>query len=110
MLVNSKMTLYHYDNGEYIRHNYNKVWWFGGRGAGVSKGYENANDVDIRIPYDMNSNLNINDISIGDIIIEGENLIDITCQQDLEQDKIYNITSIVNNTYGRNKHIYIGGK
>ena len=112
MLVNTELTLYHYvqENGTYIRHNYDKVWWNGGKGAGISKGYENANDVDVRIPYDMNKNLNANDIAIGDIIIKGKLLQDITSQQDLNQKDIYTITSILDSTFGLNQHIYLGGK
>ena len=43
----------------WTRYNYDKVWYFGGKGAAINKGYDNANDVEIRIPYDENENLNI---------------------------------------------------
>ena len=100
MLVNSSLTVYHkyYDETERLekwqRFNYEKVWWFGGKGAGINKGYENANDVQIRIPYDMNKELDFENFSIGDILIQGTVDKDITTQQDLEQESIYNITSL----------------
>ena len=116
MLVNSSLTVYHkyYDETERLekwkRFNYEKVWWYGGKGTGINKGYENANDVQIRIPYDINKELNIENFSIGDILIQGTLDKDITTQQDLEQENIYNITSLNNNTFGNNPHIHIGGK
>ena len=57
MITNSKLTIYHKTLDEatrlekWERHNYDKVWFFGGKGAGINKGYDNANNVDIRIPY-----------------------------------------------------------
>ena len=116
MLTNSSLTVYHkyYDDTERLekwkRFNYVNVWWFGGKGAGINKGYENANDVQIRIPYDMNRNLNFEDFSIGDILVKGKIDKDIIVQQDLKQESIYNITSLNNNTFGNNPHIHIGGK
>lgn len=117
MLTNSKLTVYHYSGLDttthyevWTRYNYDKVWFFGGRGAGINKGYDNANDVQIRIPYDENNGLDISNFTIGDILVQGELDMDIQKQQDLEGYLIYNITSINNNTYGRNKHIHIGGK
>lgn len=121
MLVNNSLTVYHKTLDEetrlekWIRHNYGtkeepKVWWFGGKGAGINKGYENANDVEIRIPYEINEDLNINDFAIGDILIKGTLENDIQTQQDLSNYEVYNITSINNNTFGSNQHIHIGGK
>ena len=58
MLVNSDMTLYHkvLDTEtrleKWERYYIEKVWWYGGKGANTQTGYENANDVQIRIPYD----------------------------------------------------------
>ena len=104
MICNSKVTIYHYDGLDSITHlekwtryNYDKVWFFGGKGAGISKGYENAN-------------LDISKFKIGDIIVQGELLINIATQQDLKNYQIYNITSINNNNFGYNQHIHIGGK
>lgn len=114
MIVNSKLTVYHKGFDEnmletWTRFNYDNVWFFGGKGAGISKGYENANDVEIRIPYGQNEGLNIGNFSIGDIVVQGAFTNDITTQQDITTD-CYNITSITNNTFGNSKHIHIGGK
>ena len=117
MITNSSLTIYH-QNGldltthleKWERHNYSNVWFFGGKGAGINKGYDNANDVQIRIPYSKNSGLNINDFAIGDIIVQGTLDLDINTQQDLSNYLIYNITSINNNNFGINQHIHLGGK
>lgn len=115
MITNSSLTIYHMNGLDeqtrletWQRFNYDNVWFFGGRGAGLNKGYDNANDVQIRIPYDKN--LNINNFSIGDIIVQGHLNIDIQTQQDLKDYLIYNITSIQDNNFGNSKHIHIGGK
>lgn len=116
MICNSKLTIYHQDGldvathlEKWLRFNYDNVWFFGGKGASLNKGYDNANDVEIRLPYDMNE-LNINNFSIGDIIVQGELTQDIATQQDLKNYQVYNITSIKNNNFGNSKHIHIGGK
>lgn len=121
MLVNSSITIFHKDFDEinriekWIRFNYGeennpKVWWYGGKGASLNEGYENANDVKIRIPYELNDNLDIANFKIGDIIVKGTIKQDIKTQQDLLEYETYNIMSIVNNDYGNNKHIRLGGK
>lgn len=118
MITNSGLTIYHYAGldvathfEKWVRYNYDNVWFFGGKGAGIDKGYDNANDVQIRIPYDKNENLNVENFKIGDIIVKGIIDIDIERQQDLSNNyEIYNITSIRNNNFGNNKHIHIGGK
>ena len=116
MLTNSSLTIYHkgFDATNKLetwsRHNYEKVWFFGGRGAGINKGYDNANDVQIRIPYDQNSGLSIDDFAVGDIIVQGTLTTDIETQDDLSGSLIYNITSINNNNFGNNQHIHLGGK
>lgn len=116
MICNSKLTIYHYDGLDVATHlekwrrfNYDNVWFFGGKGASLNKGYDNANDVEIRLPYDLNE-LDINNFSIGDIIVQGELAQDIATQQDLKNYQVYNITSIKNNNFGNSKHIHIGGK
>ena len=116
MITNAKLTVYHkgLDTTTHLekwtRYNYDKVWFFGGKGAGIYKGYENANNVEIRIPYDKNENLDVTKFSVGDIIIKGELTFDIETQQDLVNYEIYNVTSINNNDFGNNQHIHIGGK
>ena len=114
MITNSSLTIYHKDGldvstklEKWSRYNYDKVWYFGGRGASINKGYDNANDVEIRIPY---GNLDITKFALGDIIVKGTLDFDINTQKDLKNYEIYNITSIKNNTFGNNPHIHIGGK
>ena len=117
MITNSSLTIYHKSGldltthfEKWDRYNYDKVWFFGGKGAGINKGDDNANDVQIRIPYDKNSGLNINNFAIGDIIVQGTLDRDINTQQDLDNYMVYNITSINNNNFGINQHIHLGGK
>ena len=117
MITNKSITIYH-KNGldlathleKWTRYNYNKVWLFGGKGAGINKGYDNANDVEVRIPYDLNEGLDIKDFAIGDIIVEDTLNTDIETQEDLNNYNIYNITSINDNNFGNNQHIHLGGK
>ena len=115
MIINASLTHYHKTLDEatrlekWIRYNYENVWWFGGKGSSINKGYENANDVNVRIPYDKNE-IDISNLAIGDIIVKGTLDIDITTQQDLKNYEIYNITSINDNNFGINRHIHLGGK
>lgn len=114
MITNSEVTIYHKTvvdrKDKWIRYNYKNAWVFGGKGSGINKGYENANDVNVRIPYEINENLNISNFSIGDIVCRGNIQKDITSQSELNGIEFYNITSITNNTFGENKHIHLGGK
>ena len=113
MLVNSSLTVYHkieeQHDYKWVRYNYKEIWWFGGKGASLNKGYENANDVQIRIPYDLNPSLDYNNFGIGDILVQGTLESDITSEEDI-QSEYYNITSLNNNVFGNNKHIHISGK
>ena len=66
MITNSSLTIYHKDGYDIVnnyekwkRYNYNNVWFFGGEGATINKGYNDANSVQIRIPYDQNKDLDI---------------------------------------------------
>lgn len=115
MITNTSLTIYHKVFNEttrleeWQRYNYYKVWWFGGKGSSINKGYDNANDVNVRIPYLLN-NINIANIQIGDILVKGDIATDITTQQDLVGYEVYNITSINDNDFGNNPHLHIGGK
>ena len=115
MITNASLTHYHKTLDEatrlekWIRYNYANVWWFGGKGSSINKGYENANDVNARIPYGKND-IDISNLAIGDIIIKGTIDTDITTQQDLKKYEVYNITSINDNNFGVNPHIHLGGK
>ena len=116
MLINSDMTLYHKVHDaetrleKWERYYIEKVWWYGGKGANTQTGYENANDVQIRIPYESNEDSNIADFSIGDIVCKGNIEKTITSQSELNGVEYYNITAINNNTFGNNAHIHLGGK
>lgn len=115
MITNVSLTIYHktFDDinrvEKWVRYNYKKAWFFGGKGASVNKGYDNANDVDVRIPYNQNE-VSIDNIQIGDILVKGTVAIDINTQQDLSNYETYNITSINDNNFGTQPHIHIGGK
>ena len=123
MITNSSLTVYHKDGldvathfEKWTRYNYPDVWFFGGKGASINKGYDNANDVQIRIPlpngntFDWDYDVDINNFAIGDIVVQGTLNIDIQTQEDLKDYLIYNITSINYNNFGNNPHIHIGGK
>ena len=116
MLVNNSVTIYHKGFDALLRHEvwtryyYDKVWFFGGKGAGLNKGYTDANNVDVRLSYKLNNDLDINNFAIGDIIVEGNVNLEIISQKDLSNYNTYNITSINNNIFGRNPHIHLGGK
>ena len=115
MITNASLTVYHktFDEStrleKWKRYNYYKVWWFGGKGSSINKGYDNANDVNIRIPYLLN-NIDINNIQIGDILVKGNLTKEITTQQDLVNYEVYNVTSVNDNEFGNNPHLHIGGK
>ena len=116
MITNSSITVYH-QNGldvsthleKWKRYNYSNVWFFGGKSATLDKGYDNANSVQVRIPYKDND-LSIGNFAIGDIVVQGTLNFDISTQQDLSSYLIYNITSINDNNFGNNPHIHIGGR
>ena len=114
MITNGEITIYHKTlvNHEdvWVRYNYTNAWSFNKEGSKINEGYENANNIDVRIPYKTNDNLNITNFSIEDIIVQGKVEQDITKQQDLSNYKIYNITSINNNNFGTKPHIHLGGK
>lgn len=112
MVTNKAITYYHKTiNSQKIdgweRYVFEDVWVFGGKGAGINKGYENANDVNVRIPIERISNINI--FSIGDIIAIGVQSA-IQKQSDLKGQDFYNVTSINVNDFGNNQHIHLGGK
>lgn len=116
MIVNSSATIYHksIDNEtrleKWERFNYSKVWFYKRKSASVNEGYDNANSCEVRIPLEHNPNLQIGNFSIGDIVVEGTLINDITSQQDLSSYQIFNITSISDNNFGTQPHIHIGGR
>lgn len=115
MLKNGGFTIYHkgFNKQQHIetwtRFNYPNAWFFGGQGARLNKGFDDANDVKARVSY-LEYDLNINNFAIGDIIVKGTLDLDIERQQDLKNYQVYNITSINNNNFGLNPHIHLEGK
>lgn len=117
MTTNTSMTLYHkrYNSktrlDEWDKYSIENAMWQGGKGAGINKGYEKANDISVFIPYDSNEKLKEVPFSIGDIIVKGSINIEISKQSDLEIDN-YNITTLIDNCYGNEDmwHIQIGAK
>ena len=112
MITNGSITYYHktLNNNKlpiWNKYVFESVWHFGGKGSSINKGYENANDVDIRIPMEYVSDTSI--FQIGDIIAIGEQG-NITKQSDLNGKEYYNVTSININNFGNNPHIHLGGK
>lgn len=118
MVTNASMTHYHSKLNpetrldEWIRYTYDNVMFQGGKGSSLNKGYEASNDIKIRIPYSKNTNVNISNFEIGDIVVKGTLDMDITEQSDLKDYDTFNITFIVNNDYGKLdiQHVHIDGK
>jgi len=113
MITNKKITYYHkiLNNTtklyEWSRVLFENVWVFGGKGSSINAGYENANDVNVRIPMEYVQDTSI--FQIGDIIAIGEQE-NISKQSELDGKEFYNVTSININDFGNNPHIHLGGK
>ena len=112
MITNNSITYYHksLDNNKlekWTRIVFKDVWVAGGKGSSINKGYENANDLDVRIPMELVNDTSI--FKIGDIVAIGIQE-DIIRQSDLNGKEFYNVTSINNNNFGNNPHIHLGGK
>lgn len=113
MITNNKITYYHKIFNtttkleEWQKHIFEDVWVFGGKGSSINKGYENANDVNVRIPMEYIEDETI--FNIGDIIAVGVQD-DITKQSDLNGKEFYSVTSINVNDFGNNSHVHLGGK
>lgn len=103
MLNNSNITVYHKENNEWKRYNYNNIWWFSKKDADINTTYSKENDVNIRLW----NNTEINKFSIGDIIVKDSLNFDITNQTDLYGYLPYNIIYLKNNDYSFRKHIHI---
>lgn len=113
MITNKSITYYHktLNNNtkleEWIKTDFSDVWVFGGKGSSINIGYENANDVNVRIPMEYVNDTSI--FSIGDIVAIGIHD-NISKQSDLKGIEFYNVTSININDFGNNPHIHLGGK
>ena len=112
MITNKAITYYHKTLNEnkleqWTKTVFENVWVFGGKGSSINKGYDNANDVNVRIPMELVENTDL--FKIGDIVavgIQGN----ITKQSDLKGIEFYNITSININNFGNNPHVHLGGR
>lgn len=114
MVTNASLTIYHHDkkdarNPKWVKQGPFKIWWYGGKGASYNKGLENSNDVKIRLWKDINDLSNL-EVSVGDILVKGDTNKEISIQSDLKDYETYNVTSIIDNNFGINKHIHIEGK
>ena len=113
MITNKSITYYHKVLNpetrleEWQKSIFSKVWLFGGKGSTINNGYENANNVKVRIPMMYVKDTSI--FSIGDIVAVGKQN-DISSQSDLEGIEFYNVTSVNINNFGNNPHIHLGGK
>lgn len=112
MITNNSITYYQKSLDEhkldkYKKYIFEKVWAFGGKGSSINKGYENANDINVRIPMEFVDDKSI--FKIGDIIALGVQG-NIEKQSDLKDVEFYKVTSITINEYGNNPHIHLGGK
>ena len=110
MITNGSITYYHktLDANKlpvWERYTFEKAWHFGGKGSSINRGYENANDISVRIPMEFVTDTEL--FTIGDIITIGVNP-PISKQSEL--DEFYNVTSITINEYGNNPHVHLGGK
>lgn len=117
MKTNTGITIYHkkYDKKNHldrwdIQHIEN-VMWQGGKGASLNKGYDQANDINIWIPYNKNQSLKDIPISIGDIVVKGLINKKIEKESDLVKN-YYVITTIIDNDYAsfNMQHLFIGAK
>lgn len=113
MISNNTITYYHktLDNEtrleRWIKYVFENIWVFGGKGSNINVGYENANDVNVRIPIELIEDTSI--FAIGDIIAIGKQE-DIEKQSDLLYQEFYNVTSININNFGNNPHVHLGGR
>lgn len=112
MITNKSITYFHKTLDEnklskWVRYVFEDVWVFGGKGSSINKGYENANDVNVRIAMGYVKNKDI--FAIGDIIAIGVQN-GIEKQSDLQDKEFYNVTSININDFGNNPHVHLGGK
>lgn len=113
MITNTDITVYHKGIDKttrletWNRFYYPNAWVFASKGSVVRDGYQYNNRVEIRIPYETNEKLFIDNFSIGDIVCKGNIQKAIESQSDVPN--AYNITQITDNTFGENPHIHLGG-
>lgn len=113
MITNEAITYYHKTLNnttkleEWNKTIFTNVWVFRGKGSTTNQGYQNSNNMNVRIPMKYVKDTSL--FSIGDIVAIGKQN-DITKQSDLQGKDFYNITAININNYGSNQHIHLGGE
>lgn len=112
MISNGDITYYHkgLDQNKletWTRFIFEDVWSFGGKGSSINRGYENANDINVRIPMGKVKDKKI--FKRGDIIAIGKQN-NIERQSDLNGLDYYNVTSVTINEFGSEPHVHLGGK
>ena len=113
MITNTDITVYHKGIDEttrletWTRFYYPNCWMFAQKGSIVRDGYKFNNRIGVRIPYEANENLNIDNFEIGDIVCKGKGQNTIQSQSDVPG--AFNITSKTDNIIGNNPHIHLEG-
>lgn len=113
MITNTDITVFHKGIDEktrletWTRYYYPHAWVFNVKGSVVRDGYQFNNRIGIRIPYETNENLFIDNFQIGDIVYKGNIQQAIESQSDVNE--AYNIAQITDNTFGENPHIHLEG-
>ena len=113
MIINETITYYHKSLNnttkleEWTKTIFDSVWVYRRTRAMQDKGYENSNNINVRIPMKFIKDVEI--FSIGDIVAIGKQN-DIIKQTDLKNIEFYNVTDIHINNFGNNPHIYLGGR
>lgn len=128
MITNSKMTIYnkHIDpfthRTEYNKHLIDNVFWDDSLGVNLNMGYENADKVNVYIPYDKNDLSNYRTpkayngegwtLQNGDFMIKGETDVEqITSIKDLSSYEVFTMTVNDKKDFGSNNmhHFEIRG-
>lgn len=113
---NTSITIYHKEIDEksrlekWTRYNYSKAWFFGNESVVQNNGFENSNNMDARLFYSENENLNIVNFSNTDILVKGTIKKDIQSISELSEYTVYTILSIKNNNFGTKPHIHLKGQ
>lgn len=114
LITNNSLTIFHIERDmetrdyNYTKYEYPKVWIYKQDSASIKEGVNDANSITVRIPYEFND-IDINKISLGDIMIEGILENDSVSINDLSGYKTYTINSVTNNNYGTRQHVHIRG-
>jgi len=114
LITNSSLTIFHVGRDtenrdiNYTKYEYPKVWIYKQDNASIKEGVNDANSIIVRIPYEFND-IDIENISKGDIMVEGILENDSVSINDLSGYKTYTINSVTNNKFGTRQHVHIRG-